>query len=136
MSDSFQLSRRNLLRTAAVGVGAGLLPRASSADVVSSYPANKWGTPGLYPARVVKIQHSGSSVGFAYQAQPVQQMIRTGLMKLTGAANYVTGWRQFVGPGEVVGRSHQARAPQGRCACGHVLFGHRLRSWGGNAPHG
>ena len=103
MSDSTKLSRRKLLKAAAAGVGASLLGPNAAASVVSSYPANKWGTPGLYPARVVKIQDSLSTVGFNYQTGPIQQMIRTGLMKLTGAANYVTGWRQFVGPGDVVG---------------------------------
>jgi uncharacterized protein (DUF362 family) len=103
MSDSSKLTRRNLLKAAAAGAGAGLIVPSASASVVSNYPANKWGTPGLYPASVVKIQHAGSTVNSVYQTGPIQQMIRTGLMQLTGAANYVTGWRQFVGPGDVVG---------------------------------
>ena len=103
MCDSTKMSRRNLLKAGAAGVGAGFLGPNAAASVVSNYPPNKWGTPGLYPARVVKIQHSGSTVSFNYQTGPIQQMIRSGLQQLTGAPNYVTGWRQFVGPGDVVG---------------------------------
>ena len=103
MSRPCQLSRRDVLKTAAAAAGAGLLPSAASADVVSSYPANKWGTPGLYPARVTAMFHSGSTVNLQYQTGPIQQMIRTGLMGLTGMTSYVAGWRQFVGPGDVVG---------------------------------
>ena len=103
MSHPCKVSRRDLLKAAAAGVGAGLVSPAASATVVSNYPANKWGTPGLYPAQVVAMYHSGSTVNFQVQTGPVQQMIRNGLMALTGTNNYVTGWRQFVGPGDVVG---------------------------------
>jgi hypothetical protein len=102
------LSRRDLLKAAAVGGGAALLPAVpAKADVpvtvVSTYPANKWGTPGLYPGRVVRVAHSGCSVNYAYQTAPIQQMIRSGIATLTGASSHVAGWRQFVGPTDVVG---------------------------------
>jgi len=85
------MSRRDVLKTAAAGAGAGLLPSAASAQIVSSYPANKWGTPGLYPGRVIAMFHSGSSLNFQYQTGAIQQMIRSGLMKLTGMTSYVAG---------------------------------------------
>ena len=93
------VSRRDVLKVAA----AGLLPAIGSANVVSNYPTNKWGTPGLYPARVVAMRHSGCTVDFHYQAAPIQQMIRSGLTALTRERNHVDGWRQFVQPGDVVG---------------------------------
>ncbi|HYW47375.1 MAG TPA: DUF362 domain-containing protein [Bryobacteraceae bacterium] len=95
----FPLSRRDLLKVSA----AGLLPSAGSASVVSKYKANKWGTPGLYPARVIAMRHSGSSLDFEMQPEPIRQMIRSGLMALTGTKDHVSAWRKFVGLGDVVG---------------------------------
>jgi uncharacterized protein (DUF362 family) len=106
---TLQISRRHVLKAAAAGIGAGLLPTPVFAQgtvpvqVVSNYPANQWGTPGLYPAQVVAMYHSGSSIQNQYQTGPIQQMIRNGLTALTGAKNYVAAWRQFVRPGDVVG---------------------------------
>lgn len=94
-------SRRRLLTTLAAGFSAPAL--ASSAQVVSKEPASKLAMPGPYRGRVVEVQHPGSIVSGNYQAEPVAQMIRRGMMELTGAPDITAAWRVFVQPGDVVG---------------------------------
>jgi len=106
-------SRRDVLKLAA----AGLLPSVGSATVVSRYKANKWGTPGLYPARVIAMRHSGCTIDYRYQAAPIQQMIRSGLMALTRTRDYVHAWRKFVRRGDVVGIKVNPNGNEGtRCS--------------------
>jgi len=97
------ISRRRLLQSAALSAGAGLTASPARAAVVSNYPANKWGTPGLYPGRVVAVTHPAPSLSFRFLTPPIQSMIRGGIAALTGAPDHVAGWKQFFGPGDVVG---------------------------------
>jgi uncharacterized protein (DUF362 family) len=88
-------SRRDVLKTAA----AGLMRSA----VVSNYRPNRFGTPGLYPARVAAVRHPDCTRDFQFQAAPIREMIRSGLTALTGKRSYIDAWRQFVRPGDIVG---------------------------------
>lgn len=63
----------------------------------------KHGIPGPYPGRVVAIEHPGSIISGAYQAEPVRQMMERGMLELTHAENWTDAWRQFFEPGDVVG---------------------------------
>lgn len=63
----------------------------------------KHGIPGPYPGRVVAIEHPGSIISGAYQAEPVRQMMERGMLELTHAENWADSWRQFFEPGDVVG---------------------------------
>ncbi len=63
----------------------------------------KLSIPGLYRGRVVAVEHPNCIVSGAFQAEPIQQMIHTGMMKLTGAPDVKAAWSQFVEPGDVVG---------------------------------
>ncbi len=63
----------------------------------------KWSMPGLFPGRVVSVHHPGAIVDGRYQREPVTAMIRRGMAELTGAPDWVSGWRSFFEPGEVVG---------------------------------
>ncbi len=103
MPATSKLSRRDVLRLTAAGAAAAISPYRISGEVSSDYPSNKWGTPGLYPGRVVGISHPRCIVRDQFQQPAIQQMIRSGLTALTGAADYVQAWSQFVGPGDVVG---------------------------------
>jgi uncharacterized protein (DUF362 family) len=51
---------------------------------------------------VVAVHHEGSIVSGAYQAQPVQDMMRKGMMELTGAPSWTDAWRALFEPGDVV----------------------------------
>jgi uncharacterized protein (DUF362 family) len=77
-------------------IGAGRTGRAAAT-------AQKTGIPGPFPGRVVRVRHGGSIVADRYQKEPVEQMIRRGMMELTGAPGWVDAWRMFFEPGDVVG---------------------------------
>jgi Domain of unknown function (DUF362) len=63
--------------------------------------------PGLNPipirATVVEVQHPGATV--AYEAQPpiVQDMVKRGILELTGKPDLKTAWLTIVSPADVVG---------------------------------
>ncbi len=59
--------------------------------------------PGLLPGKVVAVRHSGCVVNGVAQAEPVQEMIRTGMRALTGARDHAMSWRRFAGPKDTVG---------------------------------
>lgn len=61
------------------------------------------GMPGPYRGRVVDVAHAGSIVNGAYQAGPVQDMMRRGMRELTGADGWQDAWKRFFEPGDVVG---------------------------------
>ncbi|MBX5494915.1 MAG: DUF362 domain-containing protein [Bryobacteraceae bacterium] len=90
-----------LARMLALGFTVPSLARASSTFGKSE--RTKWSMPGLLPGRVVRVEHSGSIISGVYQREPVQQMIRRGMLELTGASDPVEAWRIFFQPGEVVG---------------------------------
>src|SRR5258708_34841648 len=90
--------RRSLLQS----LPAGAL--ALSSSLSSKAAALKGlGLPGPYRGKVVSVEHAGSVVNGAYQAEPVQKMMRRGMQELTGADGWVDAWRRFAEPGDVVG---------------------------------
>lgn len=76
---------------------------AFASSTSSSIQATKWSTPGLFRGRVVDVEHSGSIIEGVYQREPVRQMIRRGMMELTGAPDWQSAFRTFFTPGEVIG---------------------------------
>jgi uncharacterized protein (DUF362 family) len=86
-------------------VNASLLAAATATASKRTLGAapTKLGIPGPYPGKVVSVHHAGSIVSGAYQREPVRQMMRKGMMDLTGAPNWVEAWRVFAGKGDVVG---------------------------------
>lgn len=65
--------------------------------------ATKWSIPGLFPGKVVSVTGDKSIVSGAYQKEPVQGMMRTGMQSLTGAPDRQQSWKMFFSPGERVG---------------------------------
>jgi hypothetical protein len=59
--------------------------------------------PGLFPGRVARVAHSGSILNGVYQREPVRDMMRRGMVELTGAPDWVSAWRMFFEKGDVVG---------------------------------
>jgi uncharacterized protein (DUF362 family) len=66
-------------------------------------PSKTLGIPGPYRGRVVAVQHPASIVSGRYQREPVREMMRKGMMELTGAPSWTEAWRVFFEPGDVVG---------------------------------
>lgn len=95
-------SRRDwLARMVALGLVGPSLVQASS--TYSKSESTKFSMPGLYPGRVARVEHSGSIISGVYQQEPVRQMMRRGMQELTGAPDWVSAWRTFFEPGDVVG---------------------------------
>jgi uncharacterized protein (DUF362 family) len=84
---------------------AASLPALASAAQTSSSraDASRLAMPGLYRGRVVAVRDSNSIVDGRYQAGPIRDMIRQGMMNLTGAPDLPSAWKVFFEPGDVVG---------------------------------
>lgn len=96
-SDRLDPARREFLNATAVGLLAGRAAR-------SFEPAGpKLGIPGPQPGRVIAVHHPGSIASGAYRPEAIQQVMRKGMMELTGAPGWVEAWRVFARPGDVVG---------------------------------
>jgi hypothetical protein len=91
------IPRRDLFKYAAMA-GAAVIGQTHSKAATS-----KPGMPGPYPGLVVGVEHPGSIVDGAYQAEPVRKMIEKGITALTGAPSWMEAWRSFFEKGDVVG---------------------------------
>lgn len=93
-------TRRHYLQTAAAGFAAAL---SATAQVSSKTDRSKLAMPGLYRGRVVAVEHRGSIVDGKFQAEPIREMMRRGMVNLTGADGWTEAWRAFFEPADVVG---------------------------------
>lgn len=69
----------------------------------SKASVSKPGMPGPFPGVVVGVEHPGSIVNGAYQAESVRKMMERGMTSLTGAPSWTEAWRSFFEKGDVVG---------------------------------
>src|SRR3954471_13530792 len=69
----------------------------------SKAATSKPGMPGPFPGLVIGVEHPGSIVSGAYQAEPVRKMMEKGMTSLTGAPSWAEAWRSFFEKGDVVG---------------------------------
>src|SRR6478672_7704748 len=90
------IPRRDLFKFAAMAGAAALGQQHSKASV------SKPGMPGPSPGLVVGVEHPGSIVNGAYQAEPVRKMMEKGMTTLTGAPSWTEAWRSFFEKGDVV----------------------------------
>ena len=101
-------TRRDYLKVIGQGLAAALVsegakPFALAAQTESKADAGKLAMPGLYRGRVVAVENPAALVLGRYQAEAIRQMMRRGMMELTGADGWVDAWRRFFEPGDVVG---------------------------------
>jgi len=101
-------TRRDYLKAIGKGLAAavvaeGAKPFALAARAESKADASKLAMPGLYRGRVASVENPAALVSGHYQAEQIQQMMRRGMMELTGADGWVDAWRRFFEPGDVVG---------------------------------
>ena len=114
------VDRRNFFKLLATGtVGAAVTPSAfagqlrmadqqpekpdTNIDDLKKYPRNENSMPGAYPASVVQVNHKGSVVDNQPVYQAAYDMIKKGMLELTGKRNLKKAWRVFVKPGETIG---------------------------------
>ncbi len=99
-------SRREWLERMVAAPGAIPIAASIPSFADSTYGKSsrtKWSIPGLFPGRVVSVHDSKAIEGGKYQREPVIAMMRRGITELTGAPDWVSAWRTFFEPGEVVG---------------------------------
>ncbi|HTE17683.1 MAG TPA: DUF362 domain-containing protein [Armatimonadota bacterium] len=101
------LSRRTCLKSVGGGIAAlatgGVSGVGEAAETKSKATPSKLAIPGLYRGRVVKVQGDASIEKGVYRPETIRAMLRRGMTGLTGAADWVEAWKQFVEPGDVVG---------------------------------
>lgn len=99
------LDRRACLKSLG-GLAALAAAGTSEPAAAEKEPAPKGaasGLPGPYRGRVVAVQSPNAIREGVYQPETVREMMRRGMMELTGADDWVAAWKQFVSPGERVG---------------------------------
>ncbi len=107
-------TRRHLLRGTLLATIPFVQPPARGST-------SRLGLPGPYPGRVIAVRHPRSIVSNVYQAQPVEEMMRKGMMELTGAPGWVDAWRVFFEPGDVVAIKVSPVGGAGMCSDALVL---------------
>jgi hypothetical protein len=90
------LSRREALVTGALCVSP-LLFRSEAAS------SDSFALPGPFRGRVVEVSHAQVIQGPDIVAGALREMMRQGMMRLTGEKNETAAWRRFFGPNDVVG---------------------------------
>ena len=94
-------SRRDWFQATLAGMTAAQL--ASGAQISSKAEASKLAMPGLYRGRVVAVHNPATITSGQFGAEAIHQTIYKGMTQLTGAPDLRSAWKQFVGPGDVVG---------------------------------
>jgi hypothetical protein len=90
-----ELDRREWLTRLLLGSTAAALPAA--ADTPAS------GLPGRFRGRVAAVSHAASIDAGRVNREAVRDMLRRGMMELTGAPSWQDAWRSFFQKGDVVG---------------------------------
>lgn len=120
MKNPFNISRRSFVKAVA-GSAAGIAlaplvsrnmkfmaaddpkpkPSTNIADAMK-YPRNENSMPGKYPGKVVQITHDKSVVDKKIDYAAANEMVRTGITRLTGIPEAEEAWLKFVKPGDVI----------------------------------
>ena len=112
--------RRNFFKSISAGSFALLLPSVVKAakkttsvfrdDVPATniadaraIPRTKNSMPGKYPGKVVKSVRPDSVIDGKPNADVVYDMLKSSMLRLTGATDLKDAWRQFVDPTDIVG---------------------------------
>ncbi len=98
---NMRMKRRAVLQSFAGALtAAGLVQGAQSSSKAAD---SKLAMPGLFRGRVARVSHPSSIISNQYQPEAIQQMVRKGMVELTGAPDWQSAWKLFFEPGDVVG---------------------------------
>jgi len=117
---SKQNGRRGFFKTLAAGsVGAILMPESvkgmqpvvaqagekpeTNIKDAGKYPRNENSMPGKHPAKVVKVYHENCMKDNQPEMEAAREMLKEGMMNLTGKKNIKKAWKEFVSPDEIIG---------------------------------
>jgi uncharacterized protein (DUF362 family) len=121
MKEKNKLGRRNFFRIAAIGgLGATIMSpivlknaqaqekkekvkTATNIADAMKYPRVKTSMPGKYPGEVVQVVSENCIVDNVPVEKVAYQMIKDGMLSLTGTATLKDAWLQFVSPTERIG---------------------------------
>lgn len=95
------LTRREVLQGAATAAFMRQLAFSAQTSPATT-ERTKLSMPGLFPGKVIGVEHPRPIVNNKYQAPAIEQMMHTGMKELTGA-EWADSWKMFVKPGERVG---------------------------------
>lgn len=76
---------------------------ATNINDVKKYPRSDKSMPGKYPGKVVQVTHNKCIVENKFQQTIIDDMLRRGILTLTGAKDIATAWRMFVDTTDVIG---------------------------------
>jgi len=103
------MQRRDFLTLPSVAGVALAAPKTEELPkyrVQSSYaPAKQPGMPGPFPGRVVNVHSALNDAASTEKVDPavVAEMMKQGLLALTGEKDYRDAWRRFISPNDIVG---------------------------------
>ncbi len=78
-------------------------PVKTNIDEVRGIPRVAGSLPGRYPGKVVRVGTGRNPVGQKIDGARVAREVEAGMAALTGEKDMGKAWRQFAGPGDVVG---------------------------------
>ena len=138
------MKRRNFFRSIALGgVGAALTPVAKAASSLASekmkpqtnvkqalaIPRNEYSMPGKYPGKVVKMNSAHGVVDGKPSEAVAYEMLKSGMLYLTGESDLKAAWLRFVGPEDVIGLKVNSGKALVYFTCGHPI---RYQAIGGS----
>ncbi len=113
------ITRRNFCKLVSVGgIGASLLNASASSLIAQTQEKRKPATniadalkherkpssmPGMFPGKVVQVNHDKCVIDKKFDYKSTQEMIKTGMLNLTGVRNISDAWRMFVAPQDRIG---------------------------------
>jgi hypothetical protein len=77
-------------------------PATNISDAAKT-PGKPTSMPGIYPGKVVQVNHPGSVVDNEPVEAVAYLMLKKAMLELTGESNLKKAWRKFVNPGEKIG---------------------------------
>ena len=117
---TMQSGRRGFFKTLAAGsMGAILMPESvkgmkpeipqtsekpkTNVKDISKYPRTENSMPGKYPGKVVKVYHENCMTDNQPKMEAAREMLKEGMLNLTGKKNIKKAWREFISPNEIIG---------------------------------
>lgn len=111
--------RRAFFKTlTATGITAALLPSSlqealsqiakdekpqTNIKDAAKHPRTAASMPGRFPGKVVHVSNEKSVTASTIDPREASEMVRRGMLELTGSKDISEAWRMFVSPGEVIG---------------------------------
>jgi len=86
----------------AQSVAAPEKPKTNIEDALK-YPRTNLSMPGLYPGKVVEVDHAKSIADNKIDAKAAYDMLAKGMLELTGAKSLKDAWLKFVSPKDRIG---------------------------------